>query len=58
MARDMPKSPEDGMPDDPLMIRGDASVPFKYVQQVMQLCGEKGIQIWKTQLGASIPEKD
>ncbi len=55
IAREMPKA-DDGFPDDPLMIRGDESVPFKYVQQVMQLCGEKGIQIWKTQLGASIPE--
>jgi len=58
IARDMPKAVEDGLPDDPLMIRGDASVPFKYVQQVMQICGEKGIGIWKTQLGASIPESD
>ncbi len=56
IAQNMPKSPEDGMPDDPLMIRSDESALFKHVQKVMESCSEKGIQIWKIQLGATIPE--
>ncbi|MCB9906544.1 MAG: biopolymer transporter ExbD [Planctomycetes bacterium] len=57
VALNSPKA-ADGYPDDPLMIRGDISVPFKYVQKVMEACSLPGIQIWKVQLGASIPEEN
>jgi biopolymer transport protein ExbD len=56
IAKNMPR--KDDLPDDPLMIRGDRSVPFKYVQQVMQECAQKGIQIWKVQLAASMPNPE
>ena len=58
IADSMPKSDEDGMPDDPLMIRADESSLFKHTQKVMEACSAKGIQIWKVQLGATIPEAD
>jgi biopolymer transport protein ExbD len=56
IAKNMPR--KDDLPDDHLMIRGDRSVPFKYVQQVMQECAQKGIQIWKVQLAASMPNPE
>ncbi|MDF1837416.1 MAG: biopolymer transporter ExbD [Planctomycetota bacterium] len=56
IASNMPR--KDDLPDDHLMIRGDRSVPFKYVQQVMQECAQKGIQIWKVQLAASMPNPE
>jgi hypothetical protein len=58
-ARMMPKKPlnEDGtgplLPDNPLMIRADQNTPFKYIQRIMEICGKKGIQIWKLELGAA-----
>ncbi len=56
IAKNMPR--KDDLPDDHLMVRGDRSVPFKYVQQVMQECAQKGIQIWKIQLAASMPNPE
>jgi biopolymer transport protein ExbD len=56
IAKNMPR--KDDLPDGHLMIRGDRSVPFKYVQQVMQECAQKGIQIWKVQLAASMPNPE
>jgi len=44
-----------GLPDSHLMVRGDRSVPFEQVQQVMQETAQKGTQVWKVQLGASMP---
>lgn len=41
------------LPDEALLVRADRFTPFHYVQQVMTLCGEKGIQIWKVQLAAA-----
>ncbi|MFT7679955.1 MAG: biopolymer transport protein ExbD [Planctomycetota bacterium] len=53
---------EDGsgpqVPDNPLLIRADSSTPFKHLQKVMEVCGLQGIQIWKIQLAASVPEAD
>ncbi len=41
------------LPDNPLLIRADQNTEFKYIQKVMEICGKKGIQIWKLQLAAS-----
>ncbi len=57
IAKNMEKA-ADGLPDEHLMVRGDRSVPFKYVQQVMQECAQKGVQIWKIQLAASMPNPE
>ncbi len=46
------------LPDNPLLIRADKNTEFKHLQRIMELCGKKGIQIWKLQLAASEePEK-
>lgn len=56
-ARLMPKEkdPELGvdLPKNPLLIRADKNSEFKYIQKIMEVCGKKGIQIWKLQLAAS-----
>ncbi len=44
------------VPSEALLIRADENSPFKMIQKVMALCGLKGIQIWKVELAASIPE--
>lgn len=44
------------IPDNPLLIRADQNTPFKYIQKVMAICGEKGIQIWKLELAAKDPQ--
>ena len=41
------------LPDNPLMIRADMFTEFKYIQRIMEICGRKGIQIWKLELGAA-----
>jgi len=41
------------LPDDPLLIRADINTPFKYVQKVMEVCGNKDIQIWKIEIAAA-----
>jgi biopolymer transport protein ExbD len=41
------------LPDNPLLIRADRNTEFKYIQKVMEVCGKKGIQIWKLQLAAA-----
>ncbi len=51
IAKSMPDGTD--LPDENLMIRGDRSVPFKHVQQVMQEASKDGIQILKVQLAAS-----
>ncbi len=46
------------LPDNPLLIRADKNTEFKYLQKIMEVCGKKGIQIWKLQLAAAEePEK-
>jgi biopolymer transport protein ExbD len=42
-------------PDDPVLIRADEYTPFKMIQKIMEVCGKQGIQIWKIELAASIP---
>ncbi len=39
-------------PDTPILIRADQSTPMYYIQKVMEVCGFKGIEIWKVQLAA------
>jgi len=41
------------LPDNPLMIRSDKNTEFKFIQRIMEICGKKGIQIWKLELGAA-----
>ncbi len=56
-ARLMPKEYDEDvkaeLPKNPLLIRADKNAEFKYIQKVMEVCGKKGIQIWKLQLAAS-----
>ena len=56
-ARLMPKKKDEtvgvDLPDNPLLIRADRNTEFKYIQKIMEVCGKKGIQIWKLQLAAS-----
>ena len=61
-ARLMPKEFDEELgvelPKNPLLIRADKNSEFKYVQRVMEVCGKKGIRIWKLQLAvAEEPEK-
>ncbi len=44
------------IPDEPVLIRADQSTPFKYVQYIMERCGQEGTQIWKLQLAVSTPD--
>lgn len=62
-ARLMPKAPtEPGgsimAPDKPILVRADQATPFKYIQKVMELCGDQKIQIWKIELAAAEVAKD
>jgi biopolymer transport protein ExbD len=58
MARLMPKKYDEmvkaELPDNPLMIRADRNTPFASIQRIMELCGKKGIQIWKVELAAAM----
>jgi biopolymer transport protein ExbD len=63
MARKMPMEPVDEdnptgpkAPGNPLLIRADQATPFHYIQKVMEICGKKGIQIWKIELAATDDE--
>ena len=49
-----PSGPQ--VPADPLLIRADQVTPFKFIQNIMQVCGKQGIQIWKVQLAAAESE--
>ena len=44
------------VPDEPLMIRADESTAFRYVQDIMEQCGDQSISIWKLQLAVSVPD--
>jgi biopolymer transport protein ExbD len=45
-------------PSDPVLIRADENTPFKMIQKIMELCGKQGIQIWKIELAASMPNPE
>jgi biopolymer transport protein ExbD len=53
MPKEMDKDVGVELPQNPLLIRADKNTEFKYIQKVMEICGKKGIQIWKLQLAAS-----
>ncbi|QDU66664.1 ExbD/TolR family protein [Engelhardtia mirabilis] len=55
MDKDTPEGLSVMVPDDPILIRADENTPFKMIQKIMELCGQKGIQIWKVELAASRP---
>jgi biopolymer transport protein ExbD len=44
------------VPDEPLLIRADESTSFKFVQDIMEQCGDQAISIWKLQLAVSVPQ--
>lgn len=58
MAAGMKKSEEDGMPDEPILIRADEFTPFREVQKIMQMCADQNIQIWKVELAAKVPNPE
>ena len=37
----------------PILIRADQAADFKYVQKLIDLCGQAGIKIWKIELAGS-----
>lgn len=47
------KKDEKGLSERSLLVRADMKTQFKEVQKVMQICGLKGIQIYKVHLAAS-----
>jgi biopolymer transport protein ExbD len=47
---------EDGASKQPILIRADKETEFKYIQKVMQICGEEGIKIYKIELACSVAE--
>ncbi len=56
MDKDIPEGLTREVPDEPILIRADMTTPFKYVQDIMEQCGDKSIQIWKLQIAVSTPE--
>lgn len=64
MSRRMPKEPLDEknpngpkVPANAVLVRADRSTPFRHIQKVMEICGIKGIEIWKIQLAAAEGKK-
>ena len=56
MDKEVPEGLTLEVPDEPVLIRADEATPFKMIQKIMELCGKKGIQIWKVELAAKQPE--
>jgi len=50
---DMYDREENGLCSKPILIRTDRGTEMKHVQKIMQLCGEKGLQIYKIELACS-----
>ena len=48
---------KDGCSKQPVLIRADKETEFKYVQKVMQICGEQNIKIYKIELACSVDEE-
>ncbi|MFH2001158.1 MAG: biopolymer transporter ExbD [Planctomycetota bacterium] len=49
---------EDGCSKQPVLIRSDKHAEFKYIQKVLQVCGEEGIRIYKVELACSVAGDD
>lgn len=50
---DMHPRDESGLCSKPILIRTDRGTEMKHVQKIMQLCGERGLKIWKVELACS-----
>ncbi len=48
----------DPIPGDFLLLRADQSTSFRYIQKVMEFCGETNVAIWKIQLAAAEPKDE
>ena len=46
------------VPDEPILLRADRSSNFRFVQDIMEQCGDQSIAIWKLQLAVSVPEEN
>ncbi len=53
-AKQSPKD-EQGLPEKPILIRADQETEFWHVQEIMEICGQQGIQIWKVNIACSQP---
>ena len=53
MPKELDREVKIELPRNPLLIRADKNSEFKYIQRIMEVCGKKGIQIWKLQLADS-----
>ena len=49
---------DDGCSKQPVLIRSDLHTEFKYIQKVMQICGEEGIKIYKIELACSVDKAE
>jgi len=49
---------DDGCSKQPILIRADRKTLFKYIQKVLQVCGEEGIKIYKVELACSVDKAD
>ncbi len=57
MASLMPKG-DDGMPENPILIRADENTPFREIQKIMEMCAAQDIRIWKIEIAAKVLKKD
>ncbi len=48
---------DDGCSKQPILIRSDKHTEFKYIQKIMQICGEEGIKIYKIELACSVDKE-
>ena len=46
---------EDGrsVPKEPILIRADEATPFHFLQTLLELCAEPGVDLWRVELAAS-----
>lgn len=51
-------NPKTKFSEVPILIRCDKDAPFRKVQEVMQICGDKDIQIYKVMLAAKTEAKE
>jgi len=49
---------DDGCSKQPVLIRADKHTEFKYIQKVLQVCGEDGIKIYKIELACSVAKDE
>ena len=44
---------EEGLCDEPVLVRADFNTDFQHIQAAMQRCADPAIKIWKIQLAAA-----